>query len=118
MFGEPRIVLLSAQGLGTNAIMRVKSKTCVWHWQERFAAEGVDGLLRDKTRPLRIARLDLSVTKRAVALTLEAPPGKRRIGPARRWPVRRRQRVLGSARLACARAPAASRPAVQALRKP
>ncbi len=24
-----------------------KSKTCVWRWQERFAAEGVDGLLVD-----------------------------------------------------------------------
>jgi hypothetical protein len=37
-----RIVLLSGEGLGTNAIMREtgKSKTCVWRWQERFAAEG------------------------------------------------------------------------------
>lgn len=32
-----------------------KSKTCVWGWQERFMAEGVDGLLRDKTRPPGIA---------------------------------------------------------------
>jgi hypothetical protein len=33
-----RIVLLSADGLGTNEIMRrtAKSKTCVWCWQERF----------------------------------------------------------------------------------
>ena len=31
-----------------------KSKTCVWRWQERFAAEGFEGLLRDKTRPSRI----------------------------------------------------------------
>ena len=48
-----QIVLLSGEGVGTNAIMREtgKSKTCVWRWQERFAAEGVDGLLRDKTRP-------------------------------------------------------------------
>ena len=47
------IVLATADGLGTNAIMRRtgKSKPCVWRWQERFAAEGVDGLLRDKTRP-------------------------------------------------------------------
>ena len=29
------------------------SKTCVWRWQERFAEAGVDGLLRDKTRPAR-----------------------------------------------------------------
>ena len=47
------IVLLTADCLGTVEIMRRtgKSKTCVWRWQERFAAEGVDGLLRDKTRP-------------------------------------------------------------------
>ena len=38
-----QIVLLTAEGVGTNAIMREtgKSKTCVWRWQERFAAEGV-----------------------------------------------------------------------------
>jgi len=48
-----RIVLLSADGLGTQAIMRAtgKSKNCVWRWQERFMEEGVAGLLRDKTRP-------------------------------------------------------------------
>lgn len=53
------IVLLSADGVGTVEIMRRtgKSKTCVWRWQERFAAEGYDGPLRDKTRPSRIAPL-------------------------------------------------------------
>ena len=53
------IVLLSADGLGTVAIMRRtgKSKTCVWRWQERFAEEGVRRSLRDKTRPPRIAPL-------------------------------------------------------------
>lgn len=46
------IILATAKGLGTNAIMREtgKSKPCVWRWQERFAAEGVEGLMRDKTR--------------------------------------------------------------------
>ena len=50
------IVLLSAEGAGTNEIMRRtgKSKTCVWRWQERFAEECFEGLLRDKTRPSRI----------------------------------------------------------------
>ena len=40
-----RIVLHSADGIGTNGIMRRtgKSKTCVWRWQERFAQEGYDG---------------------------------------------------------------------------
>ena len=48
-----RIVLLSADGVGTNAIMAATgtAKTTVWRWQERFMAEGVDALLRDKTRP-------------------------------------------------------------------
>jgi transposase len=71
-----RIVLLTAEGFGTNAIMREtgKAKTCVWRWQERFAAEGVEGLLRDKTRPARIEKLDPSVAERVVALTLEPPP--------------------------------------------
>jgi transposase len=71
-----QIVLLTAEGVGTNAIMREtgKSKTCVWRWQERFAAEGVDGLLRDKTRRSRIPKLELSVVERVVALTMEEPP--------------------------------------------
>src|ERR1700716_2702557 len=38
------IVLLSADGVGTNEIMRRtgKSKTCVWRWQERFMQAGYD----------------------------------------------------------------------------
>jgi transposase len=69
------IVLLSADGVGTMAIMRRtgKSKTCVWRWQERFSEEGVDGLLRDKTRPSRIPPLSPEVTERVVALTLTDP---------------------------------------------
>jgi hypothetical protein len=45
--------------LGTNDIMRRtgKSKPCVWRWQERYIDESVPGLLRDKTRPSRIAPL-------------------------------------------------------------
>jgi transposase len=70
-----RIVLLSAERLGTNAIMREtgKSKTCVWRWQERFAAEGLEGLLHNKTRPSRIPKLDTAIAERIVALTLEPP---------------------------------------------
>ena len=50
-----------------------KSKTCVWRCQERFAAEGFEGLLRDKTRPSRIKKLEPSIAQRAVALTMEPP---------------------------------------------
>lgn len=71
-----RIVLLSADGVGTVEIMRRtgKSKPCVWRWQERFMHEGVDGLLRDKTRPSRIAPLGEEVAEQVVALTLKDPP--------------------------------------------
>jgi transposase len=72
------IVLFSGEGLGTNEIVRrtKKSKTCVWRWQERFMAEGVAGLLRDKTRPSRIAPLGPEVAERVVTLTREEPPGE------------------------------------------
>jgi len=72
------IILLSADGVGTHEIMRRtgKSKTCVWRWQERFMADGVDGLLRDKTRPSRIPPLAPEVAERVVALTLKDPPGE------------------------------------------
>ena len=44
-----KIVLLSADGVGTVEIMwqTGKSKTCVWRWQERFMQADYDGLLRD-----------------------------------------------------------------------
>jgi len=72
------IVLHSAAGLGTVEIMRRtgKSKTCVWRWQERFAAQGVDGLLRDKTRPSRVKPLAQAVIDRVVALTATEPPSE------------------------------------------
>ncbi len=74
-----RIVLLTADGLGTNAIMRGtdKSKTCVWRWQKRFMEEGIDGLLRDKTRSPGKAPVDQKTVERVVALTLEPPPHER-----------------------------------------
>src|SRR5215204_6866858 len=70
------IVLATADGLGTSAVMRRtgKSKTAVWRWQVRFAAEGVDGLLRDKTRPPRVPPLGQEVIDQVVALTASEPP--------------------------------------------
>ena len=71
-----QMVLLSAEGAGVNAIMREtgKSKTCVWRWQERFAAEAVVArLLLDKTRFSRIPKFDASIGAR-VALTIVDKP--------------------------------------------
>jgi transposase len=72
------IVLLTAKGCGTSEIMRRtgKAKTAVWRWQERFMQAGVDGLLRDKTRPSRIPPLAPEVAERVVVLTLGDPPGE------------------------------------------
>jgi transposase len=71
-----KIVLLTADGHGTAEIMRRsgKAKTVIWRWQERFGAEGVAGLWRDKTRPSRIPPLDPKIAERVVALTLAGPP--------------------------------------------
>ena len=63
-----RIVLLTADGHGTAQIMRQAgvSKVAVWRWQERFMTAGVEGLLRDKTRPSRIPPLGAEVAARVV----------------------------------------------------
>ena len=61
------IVLASADGLGTVAIMRRtgKAKPTVWRWQERYLEAGVDGLARDKTRPGRKKPLSSQVKRGA-----------------------------------------------------
>ena len=89
-----QIVLLSAEGVGTNAIIREtgKSKTCVWRWQERFMSEGVDGLLRDKSRPPGIAPLGDELVEKVVALTLEPPQQE-----ATHWTVRAMAKTVGIA---------------------
>ena len=71
-----RIVLLSADGVGTNAIMAAtgKSKTTVWRWQARFAEAGVDGLLEDRTRPPGKAPIADARIAELVRLTHEVPP--------------------------------------------
>jgi transposase len=73
-----RIVLLTADGAGTGEIMRQAGtgKATVWRWQERFMRAGIEGLLRDKTRPSRIPPLGTEVTAKVVALTQGDPPGE------------------------------------------
>jgi transposase len=68
-----RIILATADGCGTAAVMRRASvsKPSVWRWQERFMSEGVDGLLHDKTRPARIPPLPKAVVEGVVMRTLE-----------------------------------------------
>jgi transposase len=72
------IILLTGAGCGTAEIMRRtgKAKTCVWRWQERYMREGVNGLLKDKTRPSRKPPLSKETVDRVVELTLGPPPGE------------------------------------------
>ena len=89
-----RIVLLSADGVGTNAIMAAtgKSKTCVWRWQERFMNAGVDGLVRDKTRPPGKRPVAADRTTQVVRLTLAPPPHE-----ATHWTLRAMAKAMGLA---------------------
>ena len=71
------IVLATADGWGTNEIMRraATSKPTVWRWQERYLSAGVDGLRRDKTRPSRVPPLPRETRLKVIAKTVqEAPP--------------------------------------------
>lgn len=73
-----QIVLLTADGCGMMELTRRTgtSKTSVWRWQERFLADGVPGLLRDKTRPSRIPPLGPEIEERVVAATQTPAPGE------------------------------------------
>src|SRR5512142_2633412 len=87
-----KIIVATADGLGTAEIMRRsgKSKPSVWRWQERFMTDGVDGLLRDKTRPSRIPPLEQAIIDRVIALTASEPPH-----PATHWTAAAMAEVTG-----------------------
>jgi transposase len=70
------IVLATADGHGTNEVMRRtgKSKPCVWRWQERYIEEGVEGLMRDKTRPSRVPPLPDKVKLAVLTKTASEAP--------------------------------------------
>ena len=87
-----RIVLATADGESVKAIGRAtgKSKPCVWRWQERYAAEGVDGLERDKTRPPGRKPLPAALKAKVLAKTVrETPPA------ATHWSVRTMAKAMG-----------------------
>ncbi len=52
------------------------SRPMVWRWQQRFAEEGVEGLLRDKTRKPGKPPIPAETVERVVAMTCGAPPGE------------------------------------------
>lgn len=103
-----RIILATAEGCGTAEIMRRsgKAKPTVWRWQQRFMAEGVDGLLRDLTRAPGKKPLPGETVRRVVDLALSPPPGEtthwtgRMLAKAAGVSLRSVQRILEAHRLA------------------
>ncbi|MFG1282979.1 IS630 family transposase [Xanthobacter autotrophicus] len=89
-----RIVLMSADGVGTHAIMAQTgtAKTTVWRWQARFMAEGVEGLLRDKTRPPGQPPVAEDRASAVIAMALKPPPHE-----ATHWTTRAMAKVAGLA---------------------
>jgi transposase len=73
-----RIILATADGCGTTEIMRRsgRAKPVVWRWQERFMLEGVDGLLRDKTRKPGKPPLPAATVQQVIDLVSGPPPGE------------------------------------------
>ena len=71
-----RIVLLAADGLQAISIAAAvgKSVLTVRRWRRRYAAKGVDGMLKDATRPPRRKPLAPEKIKQVVHLTLHSKP--------------------------------------------
>jgi hypothetical protein len=103
------IVLLAAEGLGTNKIIRrtAKSMTCGWRWQERFMTEGFEGASARQDTSLTDRAAQADVAERVVAMTLTDPPGE-----TTHW-----TGAIGTAYLARPRAAATPGSPVQALER-
>lgn len=87
-----RIVLLASDGLRAESIVATvgKSLLTVRRWGRRYVAKGVDGLLKDATRPSRVKPLSPDKIKQVVHMTLhEKPPN------ATHWSVRSMAAVAG-----------------------
>ena len=71
------IVRCSADRLPVQAVARRAgvSRPAVWRWQARYVEQGVNGLLRDKTRKAGRAPLSAKVVAKVMDLTCSEPPG-------------------------------------------
>jgi len=72
------IILLSADRLPVIEVARQTGvgRPTVWRWQQRFAEEGVEGLLRDKTRKPGKSPLSAGTVAEVLALPCSEPPGE------------------------------------------
>jgi transposase len=72
-----QIVLHSAEKRSVLDVARRSgvSRPAVWRWQRRYAEQGVDGLLRDKTRKPGKTPLPAKTVAKVLALPCSEPPG-------------------------------------------
>ena len=82
-----QIVLLAGEGIGAVEVAtRVgKSVLTVRRWRRRYAAKGVDGLLKDATRPPGRKPLTARKIKQVVNLTLNEKRRTPPTGANERW---------------------------------
>ena len=87
-----RVVLASAPGVPVQQVAEQVgvSRPMVWRWQQRFAEQGVDGLLRDKTRKPGKPPIAAEAVAQVVALTCADPPHE-----ATHWTGRAMARAAG-----------------------
>lgn len=80
-----RIVLLASDGKTAEGIAAAVSKSLltVRRWRRRFVGKGVEGLLKDATRPSRVKPLTAEKIAQVVHMTLHEKPPK-----ATQWSVR------------------------------
>ena len=73
-----RIVLYSGDRLPVIEVARRAgaSRPAVWRWQQRYAEEGLEGLLRDKTRPPGKPATPTDQVAKVLAVTCSEPPGE------------------------------------------
>jgi transposase len=87
-----RIVLLASDGMTAEGIAAAvgKSLLTVRRWRRRYVAAGVEGLLKDATRPSRVKPLSPEVIERVVHMTLHEKPAN-----ATHWSLRSMGKAAG-----------------------
>ncbi len=87
-----RVVLLSADGISTEEIMRRLSTSTptITRWRNRYETGGIRGLLQDRSRPGRKRRIEEAKIREVVERTLREKPPE-----ATHWSTRRLAAVVG-----------------------
>jgi len=102
-----KIILHSSERRSVLDVARLSgvSRPAVWRWQRCYAEEGVDGLLRDKTRKPGKTPLPAKTVAKVLALPCSEPPGNathwtgRAVAKAAGISLRAAQRIWAAHRL-------------------